>query len=54
MPKITSKRIEKPSKPKLNSGVRVSSVRSWLVRNGFREMTPAEAGKSELVAMLRS
>jgi len=46
--------VRQPSNPKLSSGVKVSSVRSWLVRNGFREMTPAEAGKSELVAMLRS
>ena len=41
----------KPKKHK-KKRVKVDAVGAWLLRNGFREMSPAEMGESELVAIL--
>jgi hypothetical protein len=53
MPKTTSEPKRKPLKRNSSSGVKVAPIRRWLLKSGFRKLTPAEMEHSELVAALK-
>lgn len=53
MPKTTLKPTRKPLKRNSSSGVKVAPIRRWLLKSGFRKLTPTEMEHSELVAALK-